>query len=142
MVSKYVESVKSLEDVGPSDKDFDNYADYEYGYIVKPTQFSKKIINDYYASHLISKSKLHTTNRIESNKKLTVAEIITLYSNSIIRLERQLNPLSAKKPMSVTASVDNSTTTAQYLKAIKNKGYKIVKNPSGSITLTKITTEK
>jgi hypothetical protein len=37
-----------------------------------------------------------------------------------------------------STSSGKSMTMAQYLKGIKDKGYKVVKNPSGSITITKI----
>lgn len=51
------------------------------------------------------------------------------------------NKTKSKKDGGARSS-SNSTvktpTMAQHLKGIKDKGYKVVKNPSGSITITKI----
>lgn len=49
----------------------------------------------------------------------------------------RVSPNSTVKTPTSSSSV-KPMTMAQYLKGIKDKGYKVVKNPSGSITITKI----
>jgi hypothetical protein len=74
----------------------------------------------------------------EKIRKLKAIIRSKLPPKEIEKAERQLKALTAVKENVAKKEASKPLTTAQLLKQLREKGYKIVKNPSGSMTITKI----
>jgi hypothetical protein len=66
-----------------------------------------------------------------STKMVSLDNETDKITNSLIQIDELLKKQESK-------FVKKNATTAQLLSQLKENGYKVVKNPSGSITLTKI----